>query len=158
MNRMPAPGADEQRVAQEEQAARRFLEKLGLEVVRPAGRSRFSIPATFDLRWRAYAILQQDVGINLDSFQGKEAAAYRFLLRNHPLEERFQGKANIGAAVWVVQGDVAGGLLYPVGKNGEGYYGLGYSLKGRTVEEIAGKSWLKIVDDWGRNQKGGSDR
>lgn len=121
---------------------REFLEGLGLEVARLIKKTSFTVPPISDYPWEQLNVLQRDIGSDLKPYEGKDATSYVFLLRNHPLEAVYRGRANFTANVWVVDGKVIGGTLYPIGKyRDEGYMGLGYSLKGKTLEEVTGQTW-----------------
>ncbi|NMH74564.1 hypothetical protein HF078_15870 [Bacillus sp. RO2] len=87
--------------------------------------------------------------ISPELYIGKEIVQEVFVVKNHPLsemyghQEGFTGKVEV--RVFIYNDEVIGGTSYPVG---EGVNGWGYSLDGKTAEEIHGDDLDSLLKEW----------
>ncbi|WP_226679873.1 hypothetical protein [Sutcliffiella horikoshii] len=87
--------------------------------------------------------------VSPESYIGKEIVQEVFVVKNHPLsemdghQEGFTGKVEV--RVFIYNDEVIGGTSYPVG---EGVNGWGYSLDGKTAEEIHGDDLDSLLKEW----------
>lgn len=84
-----------------------------------------------------------------DSYIGKEIVQEIFIVVNHPLskiygpQQDFSEKVKVRAFIY--NGEVIGGTSYPVG---EGIGGWGYSIDGKTAEEVQGQDLNVWSEKW----------
>lgn len=90
-----------------------------------------------------------------DSFFGKEIVTYRFLVKDHPLEQLYSpDDCDISVTVMLVDRKVIGGASYPRSKiKNVVMVGGEYSIEGKTMKEIKGMEYSEWLDYW--NQKYG---
>ncbi|RHW38131.1 hypothetical protein D1B31_15250 [Neobacillus notoginsengisoli] len=78
-----------------------------------------------------------------DEFIGKELVEERFIVKNHPVGKIYKSKVMIN--VYIYDGEVIGGTSYPAV---DGLVGWGYSLDGKTAEELRGNDFQKWSAEW----------
>lgn len=84
-----------------------------------------------------------------DSYLGRDIVQEIFIVKNHPLSKIYgnqQGfSKKVEVRVFIYNGEVIGGTSYPVG---EGIGGWGYSIDGKTAEEIHGEGLNDLLEKW----------
>ncbi|NRD80979.1 hypothetical protein HPT25_27020 [Bacillus sp. BRMEA1] len=131
--------------------AKVYLENKGYEIV--TYRKRSSITFTKDkLQSKPYRDMWAVQSITPDKYIDKQIDAETFNVKKHPLNKVFKNEGDFSGDilvnVWVLNGKVIGGTSYPVYKSNSGV-GLGYSLEGKTAEEVKRdyQNWLKNFED-----------
>jgi hypothetical protein len=80
-----------------------------------------------------------------DKYFGKQIIVYGFTVRNHPLQKRTTNAKNgVALSIMVSEGKVIGGVSYPSTPTTGG----GYSLEGKTLEEVTGLSYQLWAENW----------
>ncbi|CEG27074.1 hypothetical protein [Bacillus sp. B-jedd] len=78
-----------------------------------------------------------------DDYIGKEIIQERFIVKNHPVGKIYKSKTAVN--VFLFEGKVIGGTSYPAV---DGMSGWGYSLDGKTAEELVGKNIQEWLVEW----------
>ncbi|MCP1186441.1 hypothetical protein [Paenibacillus sp. 1781tsa1] len=77
-----------------------------------------------------------------EQYFGMEIAVYSFTVTSHPLEKLYDTKTKI--SIMLSGGKVIGGTSFP----NAAIDGALYSLDGKTLEEVTGKSFKKWSEEW----------
>jgi len=78
-----------------------------------------------------------------DEYIGKEIIQERFIVKNHPVGKIYKSKTAVN--VFLYEGKVIGATSYPAV---DGMSGWGYSLDGKTAEEVVGKNIQEWLVEW----------
>lgn len=80
-----------------------------------------------------------------DQYIGKDIIQEIFIVKNHPLNKIYGTK--VEARVFIFNGDVIGGTSYPAD---DGMGGWGYSLDGKTAEEVQDNNLEDWIGEWNK--------
>lgn len=87
-----------------------------------------------------------------DNYLEKQITVYNFIVKGHPLEERFDNKyKTTSLSIIMCDGKVIGGFSYPDQEKlspEEHLLGGPYSLEGKTLEEVTELSYSKWREIW----------
>ena len=123
--------------------AKNYIESKGYEVV-AFEKEEQVIFAKEDMSILPHQQFWSVQTIEPDDYLNKELTTIDFLVRNHPLSNQYESdKARI--SIILNDNEVIGGTSYPYSK--EPLVGVGYSLDGKTAEEVKG-DYSEWLIDW----------
>ncbi|WP_054025811.1 DUF4830 domain-containing protein [Bacillus sp. FJAT-28004] len=136
-------GCSEQSHAPTEQAvSQSYLEKKGYQVVEKGGQV-----SSYELTEKKLSVLPYMMYWGLQSvdpsdYVGKTIHIQKFIVTNHPLLEE-----NVDVYVYLADGQPIGGTSFPNGDISDGGY---WSIDGKTLEEVQGKSFQDWREVWAK--------
>ncbi|RSD28634.1 hypothetical protein [Mesobacillus subterraneus] len=80
-----------------------------------------------------------------DPYIGKEIIQEIFIVKNHPVSKIYGKKVEV--RVFIVDGKIIGGTSYP---DDDTMGGWGYSLEGKTAEEVQGDKLEEWSEEWNK--------
>jgi len=134
-------------VAGDEKTAEQYVEDRGYKITSHKGETDKYLLDKSKLYGSTEAIpYRQSWGVQTiepDMYFGEEITVYGFTVSNHPLEKSNKAKTNV--YIMLAEGEVIGGYSFP---NIEGLNGSVYSLDGKTLEEVTGRTFKDWSDGW----------
>ncbi|MDQ0660995.1 hypothetical protein [Paenibacillus sp. W2I17] len=140
-------GADEFKITGDEKTATEYVKAKGYKISLYDGHVQ---KYTLDKEKLLYGIAEmmpyrQTWGVQKvepEKYFGMEISVYSFTVTNHPLEELYDTKTKV--SILLCEGKVIGGTSFP----DAAMDGAPYSLDGKTLEEVTGKSFHKWSEEW----------
>lgn len=134
----------------DEQIAADYIQTLGYTIVSHEGEVlKYTLEQTMleNLDYmQLWGVQKEDP----DSYFGKEIVTYRFLVKDHPLEQLYSpDNYDISLTVMLVDSKVIGGASGPRSKiKNLIMVGGEYSIEGKTMKEIKGMEYSEWLDYW----------
>ncbi|WP_207671380.1 DUF4830 domain-containing protein [Paenibacillus cymbidii] len=136
-------------VTGDEKTAEQYIEQQGYKITSRKGEVQQYVLDKSKLYGSTETIpYQQSWGVQTeepDTYFGKVITVYRFTVKNHPLEKKYNIDTNV--SILLCEGKVIGGTSFPV-QGKMLLMGAPYSIDGKTLEEVTGLTYIEWLENW----------